>query len=421
MSGLLGLAWASLKNRKATVLLTLVTLGLAVMLLLAVERVREEARDSFLRSVEGTDLIVGARSHPVQLLLYSVFRLGEPTANLRWATYQKLRALPPVAWTVPISLGDSHEGYRVLGTTRDFFTRMGRGDRRALDFAEGRAFEALHDAVIGAEVAERLGYGLGRQIVLAHGVARVAVHKHEDQPFRIVGILARTGTAIDQGIFVSLEAIEAIHLNWRGGVPLPGRTAVDLATIPPELLVPRTITAVFVGLESRGATFAVQRVVNEYRGEPLIAILPGVALSQLWSLMAGVERALFLAAAAAVLAALMVLLTSILATLNERRREMALLRAVGAGPRHVFGLLLSEAALLTGAGLLLGLLLMEAGLFALAPWLESRFGLFLDPGWPSVGELRLLATVWLGGILLGLIPALLAYRRSLQDGVAVDR
>lgn len=421
MSGLLGLAWASLKNRRATVLLTVVTLALSVLLLLGIERVRHEARDAFLRSVAGTDLIVGARSHPVQLLLYSVFRLGEPTANMRWETYEKMRALPPVAWTVPISLGDSHKGYRVVGTTPEFFLRMGFGEQRGLRFREGRPFEALYDAVIGADVADALGYAPGTSIVLAHGTARVSVQKHDDQPFTVVGVLARTGTPVDQGVYVSLEAIEAIHLGWRNGVQLPGlrRAAGELP--PPELLQPKTVTAVFVGLESRTATFAVQRVVNEYRGEPLSAILPGVALTQLWALMGGVERALLIAAGCAVLAALMVLLTTILATLNERRREMALLRAVGAGPRHVFGLLLAEAALLTGAGVLLGLALSQGALWALGPWLETRFGVFMSPGWPGVHEQITLGGVWLGGILLGLVPAVLAYRRSLQDGVAVDR
>ena len=420
MNGLLGLAWASLKNRRATVLLTVVTLGLSVLLLLGIERVRHEARDAFLRSVSGTDLIVGARAHPVQLLLYSVFRLGEPTANLQWDTYEKLRALPPVQWTVPISLGDSHRGYRVVGTTGEYFTRMGFGERRGLAFRDGRPFEALHDAVIGADVADTLGYAPGSAIVLAHGTARVSTQQHEDQPFTVVGVLARTGTAIDQGVYVSLEAIEAIHLGWRGGVPV-GRGRVDVQALPAERLRPTSVTAVFVGLESRAAVFAVQDVVNKYRAEPLSAILPGVALTQLWSLMGGVERALLAAAGAAVLAALMVLLTTILATLNERRREMALLRAVVAGPRHVFGLLLAEAALLTGAGLLLGLLLLEGTLWALGPWLEARFGVFLSPGLPTIREAVVICGVWVGGILLGLIPAALAYLRSLQDGVAVDR
>ena len=421
MSGLVGLAWASLKNRRATVLLTVATLGLSVLLLLGIERVRNEARDAFLRSVAGTDLIVGARSHPVQLLLYSVFRLGEPTANLGWDTYEKMKALPPVQWTVPISLGDSYKGYRVVGTTPAFFERMGFGDRRGLAFREGRAFDDLYDAVIGADVADALGHAPGAKLVLAHGTARVALQKHDDAPFTVVGVLARTGTPVDQGVFVSLEAIEAIHIGWRGGVPLPGLRAAVGPRPPPDMLQPKSVTAVFVGLESRAATFTVQRVVNEYRGEPLIAILPGVALTQLWSLMGGVERALLIAAACAVLAALMVLLTTILATLNERRREMALLRAVGAGPRHVFGLLLAEAALLTGAGVLLGFALSQGALWALGPWLEARFGVFMSPGWPGFREQLVLLGVWLGGILLGLVPAALAYRRSLQDGVAVDR
>jgi putative ABC transport system permease protein len=418
MSGLFGLAWASLKNRRATVLLTVATLGLSVLLLLGIERVRHEARDAFLRSVAGTDLIVGARAHPVQLLLYSVFRLGEPTANLQWDTYEKLKALPPVRWTVPISLGDSHRGYRVVGTTGEYFTRMGFGEQRGLEFREGRPFEGLYDAVIGADVADTLGYAPGTSIVLAHGTARVATQKHDDQPFTVVGVLARTGTALDQGVYVSLEAIEAIHIGWSAGVPI-GRARAQPPT--PEQLQPKSITAVFVGLESRTAVFTVQRVVNQYRAEPLTAILPGVALTQLWALMGGVERALLAAAGAAVLAALMVLLTTILATLNERRREMALLRAVGAGPRHVFGLLLAEAALLTGAGLALGVVLLEGALWGLGPWLEARFGVFLSPALPTAREALVLGGVWLGGILLGLIPAALAYLRSLQDGVAVDR
>ena len=420
MSGLWALAWASLRNRRATVLLTVVTLALSVLLLLGIERVRAEARDAFLRSVAGTDLIVGARAHPVQLLLYSVFRLGEPTANLQWDTYEKLKALPPVAWTVPISLGDSHRGYRVVGTTDAYFQRMGFGEQRGLAFREGRAFGGLYEAVIGADVADSLGYAPGHGIVLAHGTARVATQEHDDQPFTVVGVLARTGTAIDQGVFVSLEAIEAIHAGWRGGVPL-GRGHPVVPEPLAESLKPTSITAVFVGLESRSATFTVQRVVNQYRAEPLTAILPGVALSQLWGLMAGVERALLVAAGVAVLAALMVLLTTILSTLNERRREMALLRAVGAGPRHVFGLLLAEAALLTAAGVLLGLALLEVMLWALGPWLEARFGVFLSAGGPSPREAVLLLAIWLGGILLGLVPAAMAYLRSLQDGVAVDR
>lgn len=417
MSALLPLAWRSLWARRSTVALTVVTVALSVMLLLGVERLRQESRASFLRGVAGTDLIVGARAHPVQLLLYSVFRLGDASNNLSWDSAQWLANRPEVAWTVPISLGDSYRGYRVVGTTPEYFRRIGADTDQGLRFAEGAPFSDLFDAVIGAEVARKLSYRVGDRIVLAHGTARVAAQRHDDRPFQVSGVLAATGTAIDQGVYVSLPAMEAIHLNWRSGTRI-GRTP-DLSQLAPERLQPRTVTALFVGLESKIATFAVQRAVNERDEEPLSAVLPGVALQQLWGMLGTVERALAVAAGCVVAAGFMVLLTTILATLNERRREMAVLRAVGAGARHVFGLLLAEAALLAIAGTLLGMLLSEAALLVLSPWLQTRFGIFIAPGWPGGHALAFVATVAAAGIVVGLVPALLAWRRSVLDGMTL--
>lgn len=424
MSALLRIAWLSLRNRAPTVILTVSTVGLAAALLVGVERLRTETRDAFLRSVSGTDLIVGARAHPVQLLLYSVFHLGDATNALRWDSFQDLARNPAVAWAVPVALGDSHRGFRVVGTTADYFQRIGFAGDRSLEFAAGRAFgddsrDGLFDAVIGAEVAAALGYGVGEEIVLEHGTARVNIARHDDRPFTVVGVLARSGTAADQGVYVSLPAIEAIHLNWRSGTRIG--TAPGAEVLAEASLQPATITAAFIGLESRLATFALQRAINQYPDEPLTAILPGVALQQLWSMLGTVERALLAAAAAVVAAALMVLLTTILATLNERRREMAILRSVGAGPRHVFGLLLLEAAALALAGGALGLVLVELGLRAMSPWLQSRYGLFVPARLPDIAELRLLGGVLAAGVAVGLVPAALAYRRSVQDGMTVSR
>lgn len=422
MNALPHIALRSLRNRSFTAILTVVTVALSVMLLVGVERMRLDTRDAFLRSVSGTDLIVGARSHPVQLLLYSVFRLGDPTNNLGWENVERLQADPRVAWVVPVSLGDSHRGFRVVGTSPDYFTRIGYAGDRYLEFRSGRAFaggtdEGLFEAVIGADVAQRLGYATGDQIVLAHGTARVAVQQHDDRPFTVVGVLARSGTPADQGVFVSLPAIEAIHLDWRGGTRIAAGDPE--AVIDPARLQTTSVSALFLGLEKRRDTFALQREINTGRDEPLSAILPGVALQQLWGLLGNVERALKLAAAAVVLAALMVLLTTTLASLNERRREMAILRSVGAGPRHVFGLLLLEAGGLALAGGVLGLLLLELLLRIAAPMLQANYGLFLPPRWPALAELQLVGGVLAAGVGVGLLPAILAWRRSLQDGMTV--
>jgi putative ABC transport system permease protein len=417
MTALIGIALGSLRNRRFTVLLTILSIAISTALLLGVERLRQEARSGFLRTVSGTDLIIGARSNPVQLLLYSVFRIGEPTNNVSWESYRAFAERRGVAWTIPISLGDSHRGFRVVGTNHSYFEHLRFAGDRQLEFAAGARFEAIHDAVIGADVAERLGYRVGDYIVVAHGTGSRNLAEHDDQPFTIVGILKRTGTPVDQSVHVSLAALEAIHSNWRFGTRIgDAPTDAELAALD---LTPKSITAFFVGLESRMGVFALQRAVNEHRQEPLSAIMPGVALQQLWQLLGVAERALLATAACVVLAGLLGMLTAVLATLNERRREMAILRAVGARPLQVFGLLLMEALLLTIAGALVGLLLMNGALAGLSGPLESRFGLHVATGWPSLHEWRLLGLVIAAGLVAGIIPAWLAYRRSVADGMTV--
>ena len=414
----LPLALKSLRNRLATAALTAFTIGLSVALVLCVERVRTEARQSFASTVSGTDLIVGARSGPVNLLLYSIFHVGDATNNVSWQSYREIAAWPDVAWSVPISLGDSHRGFRVMGTTKDFFERYRYGARHPLAFAQGRAFDDLYDAVVGAEVARRLGYAPGQSIVLSHGTGRIAIAEHADKPFRIVGVLARTGTPVDASVLVSLEAIEAIHIDWQSGTRIPG-ASVGAEEARHQDLTPKTITAFLLGLKSRIATFAVQRDINDYDAEPLLAILPGVTLQQLWSLVGVAENALLAVSALVVLVGLAGMVTALMTTLGERRREMAILRALGARPRLVFGLLVLEATILTFAGILIGIALAYLAVALGQRIALDRLGLALSIAWPSAAEWAFLGAVLVAGFVAGSLPALLAYRRSLADGLTV--
>jgi putative ABC transport system permease protein len=356
----LTLAFRSLRNRRTTALLTLAAIAVSVALLLGVQKTRTAAREGFANTVSGVDLIVGARSGQLNLLLYSVFRVGDATANVSWETYQKVAGRSDVAWTIPLSLGDSHRGFRVLGTNLDYFRHYRFAGGRELTFETGQPFSDLYDAVLGAEVAQQLGYRLGDPIVIAHGLGKVSFANHEDKPFRIVGILARTGTPVDRTVHVSLEALTAIHLDWQSGMrALPG-ARVDAETARTMALTPTSITAFMVGMENRVMTFGLQRAVNEYRQEALLAIIPGVALTQLWNLVGIADTALMIIAAFVVLAGLLGMLTAILTSLNERRREMAILRSVGAQPRHVFTLLITEAGLLATGGVAAGVALTTA-------------------------------------------------------------
>jgi putative ABC transport system permease protein len=413
------LAFASLWNRRGTALLTVFAIGVSVALLLGVQKVRTEARESFASTISGTDLIVGARSGPLNLLLYSVFRVGDATANVSYSVYEKVAKHPDVAWAIPISLGDSHRGFRVMGTSEAYFEHYRYGRKRPLAFAEGAPFRDLYDAVIGAEVAEALQYRLGQEVVIAHGLGQVSFANHDDKPFRVVGILERTGTPVDRTVHVSLEAIEAIHLDWGSGMQAPKGARVSAEEARAANLTPKTITAFLLGMESKATVFMMQRALNEYRQEPLLAIIPGVALQQLWELVGVADTALMIIAAFVVLAGLLGMLTAILTSLNERRREMAILRSVGARPGHVFGLMVLESGLLALLGVLLGLALTYAALAGLAPLLEHRFGVFVELSAPSAYDVGLLGLVVGAGLLIGAVPAWRAYRNSLADGLTI--
>lgn len=415
---ILSLAWRSLVARRLTAVLTLVSIALSVTLLVGVERIRGEARASFESTLSGTDLIVGARSGPVQLLLYSVFHIGDATNNISWKSYQKMAQLPKVAWSVPLSLGDSHRGFRVVGTTEAFFANYRYAQRRQLRLRQGRVFSDLFDAVIGAEVAERLGYRVGDSMIVAHGASDVSFARHDDKPFRVSGILAPTGTPVDRSVLVSLEAIEAIHIDWRGGAPIPGQS-VSAEQVREMDLTPKLITAALIGLKSKAAIFRVQRHVNDYSGEPLSAILPGVALSQLWDLIGVAESALLAVSGFVVVVGLFGMLTALLTSLNERRREMAILRSVGARPFHVFVLIVGEAAFLTLLGVALGVVLLIGLMVIGQPLIEAGYGIHLSFAAPSAYELRLVGLVIAAGFLVGCVPAYRAYRLSLTDGLSI--
>ncbi|MDH4608334.1 ABC transporter permease [Pseudomonas sp. BN102] len=416
---LLRLALASLANRRFTALLTVFAIALSVCLLLAVERVRSEARASFASTISGTDLIVGARSGSVNLLLYSVFRIGNATNNIRWDSFESIAQDRRVKWAIPLSLGDSHRGYRVMGTSTAYFEHYRYGRGQPLRLAEGKPFADMFEVVLGAEVAEALHYKLGDKLVLAHGVSTVSLVQHDDKPFSVVGILARTGTPVDRTLHISLAGMEALHVDWQNGVPARGAGKVSADQARAMDLQPRAITAFLLGLNSKIATFALQRQINEYRGEPLLAILPGVALQELWSLMGTAEKALFVVSLFVVLTGLIGMLTAILTSLNERRREMAILRSVGARPWHIGSLLVLEAFALALAGAVLGVGLLYLGIGLSQGYVQASYGLYLPLALPSPYEWTLLGAILGAALLMGVVPAWRAYRQSLADGLSI--
>ncbi len=414
---LLLIALKSARFRRTSIVLTVIAIAISATLLLGVDKVRKEARSSFFNTVSQTDLIVGARSSPTNLLLYSVFRIGNATNNVSWETYESIADRDEVAWTIPISLGDSHRGFRVMGTSSDYFDFYRYGSNKALTFDSGDRFEGVYEAVLGADVARDLGYDVGDEIVVSHGLTSADFAGHDDKPFTVVGIFDRTGTPVDRTVHVSLAGIEAIHVDWidgsRSGVQLDAEQALQFD------LTPTSITAFMVGLKNRAQTFTIQREINDYRAEPVSAILPGATLSQFWRTISPVEQVLFVISGFVLLAGLLGMLTTILSTLNERRREIAVLRAVGARGRHVVMLIVLETLLVVTAGCALGVGMLYGLIAVTRPVVARRYGVDLAATWLDSTQLSILGGVIGAALVVALIPGFIAYRRSIHDGLAL--
>ena len=430
----ISLVFKSLLNRRATATLTVASIAVSAGLLSVVDRVRTDAQTSFANTISGTDLIIGARSGDLNLLLYSVFRIGNPTTNITWDSYETISTRPEVDWAIPFSLGDAHRGYRVLATNLGYFDHYRYADRRPLAFREGGPFIAPTDTVIGAEVADQLGYDVGREIVVSHGLTETSFHTHDEDPFTVTGILERTGTPVDRTVHISLSGMDMIHSDGDDrsddddhsdghsddGGHSDGHSDGDGHGVAAPIAgyEPEAITAFLIGLKSKTSILALQRDVNEFEDEPMTAVIPGVALQQLWGLIRVAEYALFGVSAMVVLASVLGLLATLLVSLNERRREMSVLRSVGARPGHIFALLLSEAAMLAFLGALSGLLLIQLGILAIRQFALTEFGIQLSMGLRAF-DLYVLAGILGIAVLVSVIPAWRAYRNSLADGLTV--
>lgn len=433
MLKLFRLAWLSLSNRAFTASLCILMIGASSALLLAVEHIRVSSKESFQSTISGTDLIVGARTGAVPLMLYSVFHIGEASNNVSWASYQRYAKAPNVAWSIPIALGDSFEGYRVVGTTDAMFKHYRYGAKHSLRFSQGQAFDNRQaQAVVGAEVAQKLRLKLGQNLVIAHGIGPKGFVKHTHAGQHLVGILMPTGTPIDQSVFVNLRAIDAMHEGFPGMPLQPAKheheheheheEAIDHDhdLIPShDTHEPASITAFFIGFKVRAMAFGMQRVINQDVNEPLLAIMPGVTLQQLWQLVGVAETALSAVSIAVVITGLLGMMMALWSTLEQRRREMAILRSVGAKSWQIVLLLLLESTVLCLLGLLLGTALLTGALLLLSPWLAGEYGLYLALNWLSARNLALLAGIFVAALLLALIPAFGAYRRALADGLSV--
>ena len=413
---LLKLTFNSLYARLLTVGMTVFAISLSLMLYMSVEKLRTSAYTSFTDTISQTDLIVGARTSSVQLLLYSVFRIGNATNNITWESYEDVIDKKEVAWSVPISLGDSHKGFRVMGTNSEFFKRYKFRGGQSIELEQGNNLDDLYDVIIGAGVAEKLNYSVGTPLIVSHGLQSFS--DHDDQPFKISGILAKTGTPVDNTVIVSLEAIEAIHVDWSTGAKIPGQIT-PVEEIRQMDLSPKNITAALIGVNSKLQIFQLQRWINEYPEESLSSILPGVALQELWRIVGVVENLLLGISVTVIFTTLIGMTAIIFSSLNERRREMAIWRAMGASPKVVIGLLMLEALIISVMSIIVSTVMLFLTLYVLQPWIDNTYGILVNIETLAVKDIYIFMLFILSASLVSLIPAIRAYWFSINDGMTI--
>ena len=411
----LRLAYESLRSRKFTTGLTVFSIALSVLLLVSVDRIRQGAQTGFEGTLSQTDLVVGARGGSLPLLLYAVFHIGTANNEISWDTYQHFAHHPAVLWTIPLSMGDSHRGFRVVATDDNFYEHYRyRGDR-SLQLSEGVRPEGIFDAVLGSAVAAQLHYHLGQKIILSHGL-QGSFLKHTADPYTVVGILAPTATPVDRAIYITLWGDEAMHLGWEHGAP-PLQPIPESQIHKSDLHI-STISAFLLRTRSRIGTLFLQREINTYKPEPLTAIIPAMTLADLWNVLSAADIALSLVSGAVLVVGLLVMLTALYTALNERRHEIAVLRSLGLHARQIFMLFILESTLISGMGALLGVAAAYVVLYAVRTPVENHYGIPLAMVGLSARVVYYLFAVVAAGALLGFIPAIRAYRNALVDGLS---
>jgi putative ABC transport system permease protein len=421
----LKLAFKSLLNRKSSVLLTLCAMTISIVIMLGIDHIGKQAKRSFNTTISDVDLIVGSRSSSLNLLLYSIFRMGSATANIDWQTFENINADNKVKWSIPISLGDSHKGFRVLGTNNNYFKHYKHGASQSLNFARGKALQHVFDLVIGADVASTLGYKLGDSLTLAHGLVSTHFNQHNKQ-FMVTGILKPTGTPVDKTLHVSLQGLDALHLSpaekpliTKSNTQLY-RAKQDQQQYPKQQLDPsykgQSITAVLLGLKSKFMIFSLQRQLNTNRNEPLLAIIPGVVLSDLWQTLAAVEKAMRLIIALVFVSTTLGLSAMLITSIKERYHEMQLLRIIGASPLFILAIIKIEAILISISSIGLAILLLYIGFIPAQSYFLNKYGIYTQ-----TNIMSLIDVYWLGLIfactLIAAIPAAwVAVKRSLLSG-----
>ncbi len=415
---MLSLLLKSMRSRIIPTSLVTISLMASMVLLLSIERIQQGTEEGFNQSISGVDAIIGPRSSSLELVLYTVFHLGRPTNNITTKTINDVKQRSDISWLVPIALGDSHRGYRVIATEPNYFQHIRYGNNQPLTFSKGAPFTELSEATLGSDVAEKLNYSVGSEIQITHGSIESIGSKHDDFSFTVTGVLNKTGTPIDQAIFLDLKGYELLHLGWKSGKKVFSLEDIDLSSLPPDALNPKTVTAAFVGLKSKLTIFNFSKNIREYTEEAISAVIPGIALSELWSIVGLVDKGFQLLSWIIIAISLIAMVTLIIASLDNRKQEMTIYRANGASPKFLAAMVICESLVIGLVAIIGAIILVTAVTYFATSQLNLALGISPSFKWISLDEIKVFGIILLSGVLSSLIPAAMVFRKNLHQALS---
>lgn len=399
----------SMTGRRFSTGVTVASVAVAVALMTLLISMKASGRAAFERGTGNAQMLITKEPSALASVLNSMFYADAPGAPIQWADFEDLRSSYPFAWAIPTQLGDSYRGLSVMATTTDFFTKFQPAPNEGFEVAEGRLFEAPFEVVIGAEVAQRTNHVLGDTINLYHGTPRQpGTHVHLEFDYEIVGILDFTGSPHDRALFTDLESSWILHAHDRRMAEL-GDDAVT--TVDDLIEADRQITGVYASLGPR--TAALTQILSALRRDPDWTVAqPADTVRGLFQIVSSVDQILVAMAAAVLVSSGVSIMLALYNSMEQRRRQVAVLRVLGASRWRVFNLVLTESAVIGLLGGALGVVLGIVFGTVVSGVLEARLGLVVRPSLPLDGYLGMvLATIALA-MAAGVAPAVLAYRTA---------
>jgi len=400
---LFAVSFSYLKARPLNTALNVLLLALGVATIVLLLLATRQLEDRMRRDAQGIDLVVGAKGSPMQIILSAIYHLDVPTGNISWQQANEIAKHRAVKRAIPLALGDSYRGFRIVGTTPDYLQHYGA------NMAAGRAWQQPLEAVIGAEVAARTGLTLGSKFHGVHGLGEGGGHAHEDHPYEVVGILERSGSVLDRLIVTAYQSVWIVHAGHHD--------IQDVRDIEQQLGDDeKEYTALLLQYSTPLAVAMLPRYINNNTG--MQAASPAYETARLFSIIGVGVDVLRAFALVLIFSAGLSVFIALYNAMNERRYDLAVMRTLGARPATLMGLLLFEGLLLALIGALLGLALGHGFAELLGHLLRAAQQVEISGAVFVPEELWVVALALGVGVLAALIPAWRAYRTDIATTLA---